>query len=285
MKKYAPCTESGGWRHISYSSDLLLVQGVSDNLMSHLCSLLSSSIPTEATAAQQKSYVTYALSSLGSQDEGPPSITLLETRNLLAAGGTTGLRTWEAALHLGEYVCGNYPHLIRGRAVLELGAGTGYISILCARHLGASYVVATDGSEDVVTNLTDNFKLNGLQDASIIHAKELKWGCPLADGDHSEEAGSKQIDLVLAADVTYDETATAALITTFEDIFDRCPGAKVIIAATLRNSKTYSFFQETCHKKAYNFEEIDFGIRPNKLQTGPFYPDKVPIRICRISRP
>ena len=253
--------------------------------MSHLCSLLSSSIPTEATAAQQKSYVTYALSSLGSQDEAPPSITLLETRNLLAAGGTTGLRTWEAALHLGEYLCGNYPRLIQGRTVLELGTGTGYISILCARHLGASHVVATDGSEDVVANLTDNFQLNGLQDASIIQARELKWGCALADGERSERSRNKQIDLVLGADVTFDETATTALITTFGGIFDMYPGAKVIIAATLRNLKTFSFFQETCHKKDYNFEEIDFGIQPEKLQTGPFYPDKVPIRICLISRP
>lgn len=252
--------------------------------MIHLSSLLSSSVPTEATSKQAKSSVTYALSSLSSEDGEPPSITLLESRNLLAAAGTTGLRTWEAALHLGEYLCANSQNLIQGRSILELGAGTGYISILCARHLCASHVVATDGSDEVVASLPENFTLNGLQDMSIVQAKELKWGHALAGGEQSEWNKDKKVDLVLGADVTYDEAAIAALVSTFEDFFHLYSDIKIIIAATLRNLKTFAFFQEACSKKAYRFEEIDFGIRSEKLQMGPFYPDKVPIRICLISR-
>jgi predicted nicotinamide N-methyase len=254
-------------------SDAFLIQGISDDLMNRLSPLISSSVPTEAASAQQKSYVAYALSSLASQDEVPPSITLLESRNLLAA------------LHLGQYLCANYPSLVQGRTVLELGAGTGYISILCAKYLHASHVEATDGAEEVIDGLRDNFKLNGLQESPAIDAKQLKWGCTLEDIGHSDFSRGENVDIVLGADVTYDETAITALTSTFEDLFNKHSGVQILIAATLRNLKTFSFFQESCHKRGYDFKEVDCNNSPEKLQMGPFYPDKVPIRICLISRP
>jgi protein-lysine N-methyltransferase EEF2KMT len=245
--------------------------------MDHLSTLFSSSLPPEATAALCKSYVTYTLSSLGSGDHGPPVISLLESRNLLAAAGTTGLRTWEAALHLGEYLCSVSPSLVRGRSILELGAGTGYISILCAKHLRASHVMATDGSDDVVNGLAGNFTLNGLQGNSIIHARVFKWGQAFGDEKLPGSNRSEAVDLVLGADVTYDEAAISALVSTFEQIFVKWPNVKIIIAATLRNLKTFAFFHETCRQKAYTIQEVDFSIKTRKLQMGPFYPDTVPI--------
>jgi predicted nicotinamide N-methyase len=252
--------------------------------MVHLSNLLSSSIPSEAASAQQKSFVTYTLSSLGSGGHDPPSISLLESRSLVAAAGTTGLRTWEASLHLGEYLCAHASSLVQERSILELGAGTGYVSILCARHLRASHVIATDGSEDVVAGLADNFHLNGLRDTSIIQGRELKWGKTLVGGQHPEWYGNQKVDLVLGADVTYDEAGIAALTSTFDDIFDLYPDAKIIIAATRRNPKTFAFFQETCLGKGYKIEESDFAIKAAELQMGPFYPNKVPIRLCLITK-
>ena len=52
----------------------------------------------------------------------------------IAAAGTMGLRTWEAALHLGQYLCTN-PELVRNKRVLELGTWTGYLAILCRPRL------------------------------------------------------------------------------------------------------------------------------------------------------
>jgi hypothetical protein len=101
--------------HIASCSDYLVFQEVSDDLMNCLSSLFASSVPPEAVSAQQKSYVTYTLSLLPLQDQATPSITLLEARNLVAAFGTTGLRTWEAALHLGNYLCRNQDMLVRGK--------------------------------------------------------------------------------------------------------------------------------------------------------------------------
>ena len=134
--------------------------------------LLITPLPSEVAAAQQKSRVTYHLSLLDSTQQDA-NITLLESRTLLSASGTTGLRTWEAALHLGQYLCAN-PSIVSNKRILELGAGTGYLGILCTRYLGARHVIASDGSEDVINHLPDNLFLNGLQDSDKITPMELQ---------------------------------------------------------------------------------------------------------------
>jgi hypothetical protein len=79
------------------------MQGISDDLMNYLSSLFSTSMPPEATAAQQKSYVTYTISSLSEIYPGNvPTITLLESRNLLTMSGITGFRTWEAVCQFSQ---------------------------------------------------------------------------------------------------------------------------------------------------------------------------------------
>jgi predicted nicotinamide N-methyase len=252
--------------------------------MNSLSSLLSSRIPSEADLAQQKSFVTYTLSSLPSESEIIPTITLLESRNLLAAAGTTGLRTWEAALHLGNYLC-TQVSLVDGKSILELGAGTGYVSVLCSKHLGASHVLSTDGSEDVVASLSTNFYLNDLQAEAAIEGKELKWGQALLGSEHPQWNAGRQIDLVLGADLTYDGSAIPALVSTFGELFDLYPCVKIIIAATVRNPKTFQKFLETCRGNRYVVEDVEFGIKAADVQEGPFYSDKVPIQLCMITKP
>jgi predicted nicotinamide N-methyase len=257
--------------------------------MHALSSLLCSSLPSEATSAQQKSYVTYTISTLSSksqaENENIPTTTLLEARNLVAASGTTGLRTWEAALHLGNYLCANSSILVQGKSILELGAGTGYVSILCAEHLGASHVLATDGSDDVVSSLSTNFYLNNLQDSAKIEGKELKWGHALIGGEHPEWNGGRKIDLVLGADLTYDGSGIPALVSTFRDLFQLYPEVKIIIAATVRNPRTFQTFLGTCRGNGYVVEEIEFGVLKAEQQQGPFYSDLVPIQLCLITKP
>jgi predicted nicotinamide N-methyase len=252
--------------------------------MNYMSSLFASSLPSEATSAQQKSFVTYTLSSLPSGAKEAPTITLLEARNLVAAAGTTGLRTWEAALHFGNYLCANSRSLVHGKSILELGSGTGYVSVLCAKHLRASHVIATDGSDDVVESLSTNFYLNGLQDLSLIEGKELTWGQALIGGEHPEWNGGRHVDLVLGADLTYDGSGIPSLVSTFDDLFELYPKVKIIIAATVRNSKTFETFLDTCRMNKFVVNEVKFDIMPSPLQQGPFYSDLVPIQLCLITR-
>jgi predicted nicotinamide N-methyase len=175
----------------------------------------------DSDAAQQKNYVTYTSptsledpgggngSSSSSTGNGHPSpasdlgtVTLLENRALLASSGTTGLRTWEAALHLATFLVSEEGETwVKGRNVLELGAGTGFISILCAKALSASFVLATDGSGDVVDALGENVFLNGLEGSKTIDTAVLKWGHALIEGVLNGHDEHRKFDLILGADV------------------------------------------------------------------------------------
>lgn len=184
-------------------------QEISDDLMSALSVLLASGIPSESAAAQQKAFVTYDFSqhssttSASSQDY---SVTLLESRAVISSSGTTGLRTWEAALLLGSYLSSqDGREKIREKQVLELGAGTGMLSILCAKHLGVSGVVATDGDEAVVDAIKTNSYLNGVdtesQSKTTVKAAALRWGWGLDADTFSEDYGMDIPDVILGADV------------------------------------------------------------------------------------
>ncbi|RYP14746.1 hypothetical protein DL765_006161 [Monosporascus sp. GIB2] len=259
--------------------------GVSDDLMSSLSELLALPLPSELAAAQHKSYVTYSPSLLDQShpSSSPHQITLLESRNLISAAGTTGLRTWEAALHLGQYLCAN-PALIQGKRTLELGAGTGYLSILCAKFLEATQVIASDGSDDVVANLPDNFFVNGLQGSERISAMDLKWGYGLVGTEEAEWNGGRPVDVVLGADITYDKSIIPTLAGTLNDLFGMFPEVKVLIAATERNRETFDAFLDVCHGRNFDIVEVDFQVLRRADQRGPFYNDEVPIRICSIEK-
>lgn len=123
---------------------------------------------------------------------GPYAVTLIENPSLISGQGTTGLRTWEAALALSEYILQSQGSLLNGvETVLELGAGTGLCALLCAK-LGVPRVIATDGDENVVASLKANAEANGVEDR--VTSEMLWWGsedCP----------ARKDVDLLIGADV------------------------------------------------------------------------------------
>src|ERR1700759_2854981 len=109
---------------------------------------MSKPLPPELSSAQQRAYVTYTFARTNSTSLS--TITLLESRLLISASGTTGLRTWEASLHLASFLLSEQgSKYIENKRVLELGAGTGLVSIMCAKYLNPKHVLATDGSQDV----------------------------------------------------------------------------------------------------------------------------------------
>jgi protein-lysine N-methyltransferase EEF2KMT len=200
---------------------------------------------------------------------------------LLSAAGTTGRRTWEAALHLGQYLCVNQS-IISGKRVLELGAGTGYLTVLCARHLGATEVISTDGSSEVVCALADNLFVNSLQESGRVRATQLKWGHTLVDNDDLNGSSGTAVDVVLGADITFDESIIMPLLGTIQEVFETAPRADCLIAATERNRKTFDFFLGACTKVGLDVKIVDFAITKIGEQMGPFYDDSVPIRICQL---
>ena len=87
--------------------------------------------------------------------------------------------------------------------VLELGAGTGFLSLLCARYLNTHYVLATDGSDEIVRGIRSSLDLNELSGSPTFKTAVLRWGDALTDSLFSfdNEQGEVMFDLVIGADL------------------------------------------------------------------------------------
>ncbi|RJE25825.1 hypothetical protein PHISCL_01801, partial [Aspergillus sclerotialis] len=170
-----------------------------------------------------------------------------ESRGLILGSGTTGFRTWEAALHLGTFL--STPQgkdLVRGKRVIELGAGTGFLSLFCGMDLGVKSVVATDREPALIENIEDCVKRNGVE--GVVFPCIWEWGTPLghsgsANGDNGEKAG---FDIALGADLIYDTDLIPLLLSTVKDLFDNYRIKEFIISATLRNQDTFQSFLNAC---------------------------------------
>ena len=172
--------------------------------MSAMSSLMTSSILSEADSAQQKAFVTYSYPHSSTSDDvaDEQTVTLLEARSVISSLGTTGLRTWEAALLLGSYLVSETGQMmLRGKRVFELGAGTGMLSVLCAKYVGVSGIVATDGDEAVVDAIKTNFFLNGLDTNDQVRTAALRWGGPVKAKSFSEDYGMEAPEILFGADV------------------------------------------------------------------------------------
>jgi hypothetical protein len=85
----------------------------------------------------------------------------------------TGLQLWAASLVLSRWLVDLAPQ-IRGKGVIELGAGCGLCGIVAAKHCGATSVAITDLAEETMSNLRHNLSLNGLQAPACL-AQSVDW--------------------------------------------------------------------------------------------------------------
>lgn len=257
--------------------------------MSAFSEMLAVPVPSEAETVQQMDYATYPLSLLPRASSDDTSrifencITLRESRWLLASAGATGYRTWEAGLHLGQYLC-TKPDIVCGKRVLELGTGTGYVSMICAKYLGSTKVFASDGSEGVLSGLADTMFLNGLQGSEVFVPKELVWGSALVGTEEEKWIGGEEVDVVLGSDVTYDTRAIPALIGTLDELFNLYPRVQVLLCTAERNIATLNTLLDLCSGAGMSVRWIEFPTPTREEQRGPFYDTSVPIHIVEIRR-
>ena len=134
-------------------------EGVSDalyQLLTELPTLSAREQESQLQGVPQKQLVRYHLPTPFGQDA--TCIKLLEKPQVIGSGSDTGNRTWEASVRLMHYLFAK-PELVRDKKILELGAGSGLLSIFCAV-LGAQIVWATDGSVEILRALEGNVQLN-----------------------------------------------------------------------------------------------------------------------------
>ncbi|KAF8417202.1 hypothetical protein EV426DRAFT_703120 [Tirmania nivea] len=257
-----------------------------DEVLIDFYAALLATIPASTTplgsAATAAAHVTYTIAPPASAPApaapaAGASLTLLESRSVISSAGHTGSRTWEASLALGELLISSHhrtPHPLTfppaaaptpftapplpHKRVLELGAGTGFLSILCAK-LGALSVLATDGDWRVCAALRGNVAANRV--SGVVSVRRLLWGSGgvLEDAEDADQReGSMAPDIVLAADVTYDTAHLPSLAHELQHILtQQNPHAHVLVAATVRNPETFAAFLR------------ELGNSPNSVQTDP----------------
>ncbi|KAJ5621977.1 hypothetical protein N7528_005209 [Penicillium herquei] len=284
-----------------------------DDLMSCWGTLLAQPKPSAIEAAQQLSHVKYTAplqtqsptnstqpqcSSLSESAER--TVITVESRGVILSGGTTGNRTWEAALHLGSFLASPAgKDLVHGKRVIELGAGTGFISLFCARNLGAHSVVATDREPVLIENMKECVRLNSessAKDSESVSADTGRipmypaiwdWGTPLQKTDDMSSLGEDEalrFDVALGADLIYDSDLVPLLLSTVRDLFENYGVKQFLIAATLRNEDTFNTFLRGCETNEFNAEHLPFESTSTEEQTGFFHSTSIPIRTYRISR-
>lgn len=156
-----------------------------------------------------------------------------------AAAGSTGLAVWNSGLLMTRLLqrlaaannsnnANNAPQESENKLILELGCGTGLVSLAAATMFGskvAAKVIATDGNPSVVELAARNIESNanqwsGANDSENnndtnnkrVEARQLQWGM-LDAIDMADTA-----DLVLGSDLTYNSGTWRALAETMATV-------------------------------------------------------------------
>lgn len=212
---------------------------------------------------------------------GPGSdIKIRETPRLINGSGSTGFRTWEACLYLAEFIVLDLGKSLKpGSRLLELGAGTGLLSLTVMKNFGdkVDQIFVSDGDPGVFIPAKANFRLNDIDLDEKIQFTELLWGkeyCKSIPND---------LDFILAADVTYDSTYLKDLVETLEVGLAK---GVAFIAATVRNEKTVSEFENELQNHKLNYTIVKLDPSPGTRDHGlVLFPKHQPeIRIYQITK-
>lgn len=110
----------------------------------------------------------------------------------------TNLKVWPATLTFGRWLCAR-PAEVRGRTVVELGAGSGAAGMICAA-LGATQVWITD-VPDALPLVEDNISRNQLQ--TVCRAHQCTWGSAQDVRALRHAAGTRAFDVIIASELLY----------------------------------------------------------------------------------
>lgn len=202
-------------------------------------------------------------------------VTLKESKTFISEG-TTGLCSWQASLALSEWLL-KHSEKIANKKILELGAGTGLSGIVAAKCCNAKFVTLSDGSPAVVNLLRENLSLNFDNEDSNIESRLLLWE-DVSESDFSEH---NLPEVLLGADITYDNSVFPALVGVLDKIFTITGNScKLFLAATIRNEATFREFLSFLEAKGFSANEETY-VRPSDDLV---WDESTPIRILSVTR-
>lgn len=216
-------------------------------------------------------------------------ITVFESTNIISEG-TTGLCSWQGAIHLGNW-CIENKNEFSGKVILELGCGVGLTGLCIIKKCFPKQYIFTDCHKTVFEMLLENIKLNLLPGEKMqlqskidrlkleakynctnIKVMELKW----EDIDKYVNENWVMPDIIIGSDILYDIDSFHALVLGLK-MFLSFNSTYAIIAATIRNKDTISQFLHQLELYNLSFEECSISKRTEYMQF-----TNLPIKILKI---
>ncbi|VEN49115.1 unnamed protein product [Callosobruchus maculatus] len=204
---------------------------------------------------------------------------------------------WKAALALSEWIVSNQD-LWKDKKVLELGSGLGLTGLVLSTECIPNAVYLTDCHPSVLKNMYDNVRLNTeresaesrdetdgtmkLTERCIYHSSGRKpeiaiFNLPWEDVVEETCKQIGEIDIIIAADIVYDEDLFADLLEAMRNFSRYCDVKEFIFACTERNPGTLGKFIKDSEK----------GFFAEALQTPQqkyfIWPEEPPVKLFRLT--
>ncbi|KAF1951215.1 hypothetical protein CC80DRAFT_425218 [Byssothecium circinans] len=139
---------------------------------------------------------------------------------------------WNAGRTLAHFLEERANELVKGKTILELGAGGGLPSLVCALN-GASRVVITDYPDsDLIENLRYNIAhCDSLPVPSKVAAEGYLWGAPV---DHIKKHLSNEsgFDVLILADLLFNHSEHAKLVKSIQLMLKKSPASRAYVFFT-----------------------------------------------------
>lgn len=217
-------------------------------------------------------------------------VTLLEENKDIIGHGTTGLTSWQGALFMADW-CQAKGDLLKGKKVLELGAGVGMLGITLLKALDIGSYTFTDCHVNVlnflVHNLEQNFAADDVPEDELLNYRLrcIKVGPkrvfhpedPTSKSFHQKVGGSdyravverldwtdpaeelmkKDFHILLGSDIVYERSLIAPLCHVLHRFLRK--GNVAYIACTQRSATTLECFETQMKDKGLNFNVVAKG--------------------------
>lgn len=153
-------------------------------------------------------------------------------KSILHTNIAKGHMLWNAGKIAASYLEENATDLVHGKTVLELGAGAGLPSLVCALK-GARKVVATDyPDQELIRNLEENVSSAHVPDQSCVTTQGFLWGNEPKHLIEELPEPDKAFDLLILADLIFNHSEHRKLISTIQSTLRKGSNAQALVFFT-----------------------------------------------------
>ncbi|XP_011564202.3 putative protein N-methyltransferase FAM86B1 [Plutella xylostella] len=228
----------------------LKTEEIHDDFYTFLCSVMSD--PKDAF-----SFVHYVV------DNDITKTIIIRQTNSMVVNGTTGLKTWEAALMLADWALCN-PQVFKRKNILELGSGVGFTGIAIAKFCEPSALCLTDHHRTVLDIICRNIEINlpniGKETnelVTIYKTNNVTIKTLLLDWEYiDDDVTDLTPDVIIGADIVYDPSILQPLCNVFQTYFKKNSQLEIYIESVIRNPDTFKMFVQLLEHSGYKCESL-----------------------------